>query len=186
MLSSNLGSCVSSLFKGGVIPVDVFEAIQKRRSIRAYKNEPVPEESLAKVLEAARIAPSAGNRQEYKFIVVKDEKRRRELAQACNNQSFIGDASVVIVGCSTNPQRRYAFVDVAIALDHMTLAAVAEGLGTCWIGAFSESKVKELLGIPDSVSVVCILPVGIPAKEGAPRPRKSKEDLFPSETWPSA
>lgn len=165
--------------------MDVFEAIRTRRSIRAYKNEPVPEESLARILEAARLAPSAGNRQEYKFIVVKDEKRRRELAQACNNQSFVGDAGVIIVGCATNPQRRYAFVDVAIAMDHMTLAATAEGLGTCWIGAFSEAKVKQILGIPDSVSVVCLLPIGVPATEGVMRGRKSKEELFPSETWPA-
>jgi len=163
--------------------MEVFEAITKRRSIRAYKSDPIPEDSLSRVLEAARLAPSAANRQEYKFIVVKDEKLRKALVPACNNQSFVGEAPVVIVGCATNPQRRYAFVDVAIALDHMTLVAASEGLGTCWIGAFSEEKVKELLGIPEGVSVVCLLPLGIPAKEGVPRKRKSKEELFPVDKW---
>ncbi|MEX0974915.1 MAG: nitroreductase family protein [Bacillota bacterium] len=163
--------------------VEVFEAIAKRRSIRAYKNEAVPEESLAKVLEAARISPTAGNRQEYKFVVVKDEATRKALVPACNNQSFVGDAGVVIVGCATNPGRRYSPVDVAIALDHMTLAATSLGLGTCWIGAFSEEKVKEVLGIPEGVTVVCLLPLGVPATEGAMRPRKTKEELFPVDRW---
>ncbi len=163
--------------------MEVFEAIAKRRSIRAYKNEPVPPEKLAQVLEAARISPSAGNRQEYRFIVVKDEATRKALVSACNNQAFVGDAGVVIVGCATNPARRYSPVDVAIALDHMTLAAASLGLGTCWIGAFSEEKVKALLGIPEGVTVWCLLPLGVPAAEGAPRPRKSKEDLFAVDRW---
>lgn len=163
--------------------MEVLEAITKRRSIRAYKNQPVPEDALAKVLESARIAPSAGNRQEYKFVVVKGEAARKALVAACNNQAFVGDAGVVIVGCATNPQKRYAWVDVAIAMDHMTLTAASLALGTCWIGAFSEEKVKELLGIPEGVTVVCVMPLGVPATEGMMRTRKSKEDLFTQEKW---
>lgn len=158
--------------------MEVFEAIVKRRSIRAYRNEPVPEDALDKVLDAARVAPSAGNRQELRFVVVKDGAMRKALVAACNNQTFVGEAGVVIVGCSTSPQKRYAWVDAAIAMDHMTLAATSLGLGTCWIGAFSEEKVKELLGIPEGVAVVCVLPLGVPATEGMMRSRKSKEDLF--------
>jgi nitroreductase len=163
--------------------MDVFEAIANRRSIRAYKNEPVPAESLERILEAARVAPTAANRQEFKFVVVTDEGMRKALASACNNQTFVGDAGVVIAACATNPERRFHAVDVAIAVDHMTLAAHALGLGTCWIGAFSEEKVKELLGIPEGVKVVCVLPVGVPAKEGVMRSRKAKEDLFVSDKW---
>jgi len=163
--------------------MELFEAIAKRRSIRAYKNEPLPEGSLQKILEAARMSPTAGNRQEYKFIVVKDEETRKALVPICNNQAFVGEAAVVIVGCATNPSRRYSAVDVAIALDHMTLAAVALGLGTCWIGAFSEEKVKELLDIPEGVTVWCLLPIGVPAAESAVRPRKTAEELFPAEKW---
>jgi nitroreductase len=170
-------------FLGRNDQVDVFEAIRTRRSIRAYKNEPVPTESLDKVLEAARIAPSAGNRQEYKFVVVQDENIKQSLVPACNNQGFVGEAGVIIVGCATNPSRRYSAVDVAIAMDHMTLAAASLGLGTCWIGAFSEEKVKEILGRPDQAQVVCILPLGIPAKEGTMRTRKSKEELFSKDRW---
>lgn len=163
--------------------MEVFEAITKRRSIRAYKNEPVPEESLARVLEAARLAPSAANRQEYKFIVVKDNALRKAMVAACNNQSFVGEAGVVIVGCMTNPQRRYSWVDVAIAMDHMSLVAASLGLGTCWIGAFSEERVKELLGIPAGVTVACIMSLGVPATEGMMRGRKAKEDLFCQDKW---
>ena len=93
--------------------MDVLEAIKGRRSIRQYKDQPIPEEALSTVLEAARLAPSAGNRQEYKFVVVKDEKLRQDLVPACNNQSFVGQAPVVIVGCALNPKRRYAFVAVS-------------------------------------------------------------------------
>ena len=163
--------------------MDVFEAIANRRSIRAYKNEPVPAESLERILEAARVAPTAANRQEFKFVVVTDEGMRKALASACNNQTFVGDAGVVIAACAINPERQFHAVDVAIAVDHMTLAAHALGLGTCWIGAFSEEKVKELLGIPEGVKVVCVLPVGVPAKEGVMRSRKAKEDLFVSDKW---
>ncbi len=163
--------------------LEVMEAIRTRRSIRGFKNAPIPEEALNAVLEAARIAPSAANRQEYKFILVKDESLRKALVSICHNQTFVGEAPVVVVGCATNPKRRYSFVDVAIVLDHMTLAAHAHGLGTCWIGAFSEPKVKELLNIPEHVSVVCLLPLGIPAKEGTMRSRKSHEQLFPVDKW---
>lgn len=167
-----------------MIALEVMEAIRTRRSIRGYKSDPIPKESLDAVLESAMVAPSAANRQEYKFIVVKDESIKQALVPICHNQSFIGQAPVVIVGCATNPERRYSFVDVAIALDHMTLAAHAHGLGTCWIGAFSEDKVKELLGIPNHVGIVCLLPLGFPAKEGVMRKRKSREELFPVDKWP--
>ncbi len=163
--------------------MDVFEVMRQRRSIRAYKNEPVPEEHLEKVLEAARISPTAANRQEYKFIVVRDEATKKALVPACSNQELVGQAGVVIVGCTTNPSRRYSWVDVAIALDHMTLAAASLGLGTCWIGAYSEEKVKGLLNIPDEAQVVCLLPLGIPAQQGTMRPRKSKEELFVTDRW---
>lgn len=163
--------------------MEVYEAIARRRSIRAYRDVPVPEDSLNRILEAARMAPSAGNRQEYKFIVVKDKQLKQALVEACNNQVFVGQAGAIIVGCATNPERRYAAVDVAIAMDHMTLAAVAEGLGTCWIGAFSEEKVKSLLGIPEGVRVVCLMPIGVPATEGIQRGRKSREELFVENRW---
>jgi len=142
--------------------LDVFEAIEKRRSIRKYRPEPVPVEKLLRVLEAARLAPSAGNRQEYRFIVVRDKETKERLVHAAAEQGFVGEADVVIVGCATNIERKWYEVDVAIAIDHMTLAAHAEGLGTCWIGAFEEDAVKSILGIPEDVRAVMLLTLGVP------------------------
>jgi nitroreductase len=149
--------------------MDVIEAIKKRRSVRNYLDRPVEEEKLIAVLEAGRLAPSAGNRQEWRFVVVKDQQDRKKIAEAANEQSFVGEAPVVIVACAESDghvmscgQPSYP-IDVAIALDHISLAAVKYGLGTCWIGAFNEEKVKEILGIPEEVRVVELMPLGYPA-----------------------
>jgi len=126
--------------------MDVYEAIKTRRSVRAYQEKDIPEDVLKRILEAARLAPSAGNRQQWKFIVVRDPELRKKLVPAANNQQFVGQAPVIIVAVALEPDRvmscevpAYA-VDLAIAVDHITLAATAEGLGTCWIGAFSQVK----------------------------------------------
>jgi len=163
--------------------MEVQEAIKNRRSVRAYKSEPIPEEKLNKVLEAARLAPSAHNAQEWKFVVVKDAKKREEMVGAAANQSFVGEAPVIIVAVALNPERimscgvpAYA-VDLAIAIDHMTLQAVEEGLGTCWIGAFSQEKVKQVLGIPTKLKVVALLPLGFPADTPGPKTRKNIEEI---------
>ena len=169
--------------------MDVKEAISKRHSVRAYEDRPVPEEKLNRVLEAARLAPSASNMQPRKFVVVRDDRRRQELARAANGQSFVGEAPVVIAAVATEPEAtmmcgvpRYA-VDVAIAVDHMTLAAVDEGLGTCWIGAFSQEKVRQILNIPDRYRVVALLPLGFPRWEASMKVRKRLEELVCRETF---
>lgn len=168
--------------------MDVFEAIKNRRSVRAYKPEAVAEEKLRKVLEAARLAPSAHNAQDWKLVVVKDKERRKELARAAG-QSFIGEAPVVIAAVSLNPEEMMscgvpAFaVDLAIAVDHMTLQAVEENLGTCWIGAFSQEKVKEILKIPVQYKVVALLPLGFPANEPEQKMRKNFEEIVSFEEF---
>lgn len=163
--------------------MDVYEAIKTRRSVRSYRSEPVSEEKLTRILEAARLAPSASNRQEYKFVVVQDPDKRKEMAAAANYQSFVGEAPVVIVAVSLNPERimscgvpAYA-VDVAIAIDHITLAATREGLGTCWIGAFLQEEVKKILKIPKEYKVVALLPLGFPADSPRAKERKSLKEL---------
>jgi len=117
--------------------MDVMEAIRRRRSVRSYRKDPVPDEKLKKILEAARLAPSARNSQNWKFVVVRDAARRKELAKAAADQYFVGEAPVVIAAVALQPEYvmrcevpAYA-VDLAIAVDHMTLVAVEEGLGTC-------------------------------------------------------
>ncbi len=169
--------------------MNVMEAIKKRGSIRGYKDSEVEEEKLNLVLEAGRLAPSASNRQEWKFIVVKNKDTREKLGIASHHQKFVGEAPVVIVACSTEtshimPCGQLSYpIDLAIAVDHMTLKAVEEGLGTCWIGAFEEEEVKKILGIPDTIRVVALLPLGYPISIPSPTPRKSKEEIILFEKW---
>lgn len=169
--------------------MDVYEAIRTRRSVRAYQDKPVPEEVLNRILEAARLAPSAANRQQWKFIVVQDPELRKKLITAANNQQFVGQAPVVIVAVSLEPDRvmscevpAYA-VDLAIAVDHMTLAATAEGLGTCWIGAFHQSEVKRVLNIPNQYKVVTLIPLGYPADSPRIKSRKPLEEIVCYDTF---
>jgi len=170
--------------------MNVHEAIRARHSVRDFRAATVPDESLARVLEAARLAPSSSNRQEWRFIVVRDEDRRRKLAFAANNQMFIAGAPVVIAVVATEPDSimtcglpRYA-VDCAIAIDHITLAAVEEGLGTCWIGAFSQETVREILGVGPDCMVVTIMPLGYPASSVVPaKSRKKLQDIVRYETY---
>ncbi|MGB9793163.1 MAG: nitroreductase family protein [Thermacetogeniaceae bacterium] len=169
--------------------MDVFEAIQTRRSIRAYDRREVEEEKLKRVLEAGRLAPSAVNRQEWKFIVVRDENTRKKLAEAAGGQTFVGEAPVVLVVCGTETEKvmrcgqpAYA-LDCAIALSFMILEAWELGLGTCWIGHFDEKMVKDVLGIPEKARVVAMTPLGYPAESPAARPRKSLDEVVSYEKF---
>ena len=163
--------------------MELKEAIKKRESVRGYLNEPVSEEKLRNVLEAARLAPSAANDQSLKLVVVRDSEKRRKLAQAANGQTFVGEAPIVIAAVATSMGNampcgipRY-IVDLAIVVDHMTLAAVDEGLGTCWIGAFSQEKVKTILSIPHGYTVVALLPLGYPERLRNVKERKSMDEI---------
>ncbi len=163
--------------------MDVLSAIQGRRSIRKFSKRPVEDEKLLKVLEAARLSPSASNMQDWKFIVVKNSETRAKLAEAAFGQSFVGDAPIVLVSCGTEPekimkcgQHRYT-IDLSIATAYMILEAYEQGLGTCWLGLFDENKVKEILMIPEKVRVVAITPLGYPAENPPQRPRKKLEEI---------
>ena len=169
--------------------MDVIDVIRKRRSIREYADKAVEKDKLHRVLEAARLAPSARNLQEWRFVVVTDPDRRRQLAEAANAQEFVARAPVVIACCAEHDNLVMRCgqlahpIDVAIAIDHMTLQAVAEGLGTCWIGSFYEDQVKQILGIPEAVAVVELLTLGYAA--GPPRPleRVPLDTLVHWERW---
>jgi nitroreductase len=156
--------------------MSVFDTIKDRRSIRVYKGERIPKDKLEKLLEAARLAPSAANRQNWKFIVVENEQIKNQLVTACNNQAFVGTASHVIAGIGDSSQKWHQ-VDLAIALEHVVLEAVELELGTCWIGAFNEDEVKKILKIPQDKKVVALLTVGVPAESPAARPRKAMEEI---------
>jgi len=142
--------------------MDVFEAVKIRRSIRAYESTPVPKEKIEKILEAARLAPSANNIQPWHFIVVTDPEKRAKLAKA-PFAGFLKEAPVVIVGCGDQKASpKWFTVDVAIAMQNMVLTATSEGLGTCWVGSFDENQVRELLKIPENYRVVALLALGNP------------------------
>lgn len=158
----------------------VEESIRTRKSVRSYMDRPVEKDKIIALLEAARLAPSAGNRQEGRYVVVTDTEMRRKLAQAAANQSFVAEAACVIACCAETDsysmrcgQLSYP-IDVAIAIDHMTLRAVELGLGTCWIGAFYEDQVKKLLSIPERIRVVELLTVGYP-KDPKVKPKNRLE-----------
>lgn len=162
--------------------MEFYEVIRTRRSIRSYKSDTVPKETLNKILEAVRIAPSGSNRQPWKFVLVREEWLRNQLVPACGNQGFIAEAPVVVVACGYDINyNRGAYMgdmsmimDVSIAMTHLILAARAEGLGTCWIGSFNNDEVKKLLDIPKDVNVVAITPLGYPKEEGFTEPESRK------------
>jgi nitroreductase len=163
--------------------MDVSQAIKSRRSIRAFQDKEVETDKLDKVLEAARLAPSANNRQEWKFIIVKNKDKRERLTIAAANQTFVGEAPIVIVACATESQSimtcgqpRYT-VDVSISVSFMILQAQELGLGTCWLGKFSEDDVRQILGIPDDIRVVAMTPLGYPAEDPTTRSRKDMEQI---------
>ncbi len=164
--------------------MNVFEAITKRRSIRKYQDRDVEEDKLLRILEAARLAPSARNRQEWRFIVVKDKKVKEELVrEASPHQPFMLQAPIIIVAyvlekdyimrCGVSAH----YIDVAIALTHIHLQAVEEGLGTCWIGSFYQDKVKKILNLPEESEVIQLMTLGYPAEDPAPRPRLPLEEI---------
>jgi nitroreductase len=167
--------------------MDIFEAIKTRRSIRKYKPEPIPEEKLMMIYEAAQNAPSASNRQPWHFVVIQDTKRKKALSEAADNQTFLSDAAAIIVATGDpDITPRWYEKDTMIALEHMVLAATTLGYGTCWIGAFDEDAVKRLLKIPKKVKVVALLPIGVPNEKPAPRPRKNISEIIFNEEWRSS
>lgn len=164
--------------------MDVLEAIKTRRSIRKYKPESIPEEKLKTIFEAARLAPSAGNRQPWRFIVVQDPEKKKALASVANNQTFLIDAAAIVAAIG-DPEisKKWHEKDTMIALEHIVLAATALGYGTCWIGAFDEDEVKRLLRIPEEMKVVALLPIGMPSETPPPRPRRGISEIFFKEEY---
>jgi nitroreductase len=140
--------------------MDVYDAVQQRRSIRAYQEKPVEREKLEKIMEAARLAPSARNVEPWHFIVVTDKKKRNALSEGLYAK-FVIQAPVVIVACGDKKASPdWCEIDVGLAVENMVLTAVGEGLGTCCVGSFNEQHVKELLKIPANLEVLVMLVVG--------------------------
>jgi nitroreductase len=169
--------------------MNVKDAIENRFSVRAYVDKPVEREKLLKVLDAGRLAPSGNNRQPWRFVVVQDAQQRQKLVDACCGQKFIATAPVVIVAVGLTPDRIMTCgvpgdaVDVSIALEHIALAAVEQGLGTCWIGAFDQDKIRQVLGIPASAKVIEVMPLGYGAEPLRPKTRKPMDEVVCWDKW---
>ncbi|MGQ9680455.1 MAG: nitroreductase family protein [Candidatus Bathyarchaeia archaeon] len=166
--------------------MEFYEVVRTRRSIRSFKPDPIPDDVLKRVLEAARIAPSGSNRQPWRFILVNDRKLIDSVVDACGHQRFLSEAPVLIVACGCDIKYDRGgymgdlsmLVDVSIAVTHLILAARAEGLGTCWIGGFDNEELKRLLHIPKDWNVVAVTPLGFPkAPFSEPGARKPLEEV---------
>ncbi len=146
----------------------VLDAIRKRYSCRSYLDKPVEQNKLDEILEAARLAPSAKNFQDWRFVIVTDKTKKFQLVEAANNQKFLENASAVIVACSVSNHvmrcgQPIGPIDVAIALEHICLQAAQLGLATCWIGSFDPEKVRPIIGIPENVPIIELMALGYPA-----------------------
>jgi nitroreductase len=170
-----------------IVSKDVLDVIRERRSIRSFKSDPLPENALNQILEAARWAPSAGNVQPWEFFVVRSEEQKKGLAKAALGQMFLAEAPVVIVVCAVpsrsarryreRGEKLYCIQDTAAATQNILLSATAIGLGTCWIGAFDEEGVRRVLGLGLDMKPVALIPVGYPAEKPSPPRRRATEEI---------
>jgi len=170
-----------------VLPV--LDVIKARGSIRNYKDKPVPKQALLDILEAARMAQSADNRQPWEFIVVTDPATRKRLAQVAGNQTFVGEAAAVLV-CLASPEGSAPvgpfegfLIDLAIAIENMALTAWDLGIGSCWIGAYDEQNVKELFDVPRNLRVVSLLTLGYPDEKAGRKHRKDLNEIVHYEKY---
>jgi nitroreductase len=173
--------------------MDVFEAIRGRRSVRAFKKGGISDESVTNLIDAAMWAPSAGNIQPWEFVIVRKPETKRKLVEAALGQSFVEEAPVVIVVCANenrSSQRYgsrgktlYCIQDTAATIQNIHLAAYSLGLGTCWIGAFSEKKAREILNVPQGIRPVAIIPVGHPSESPSPRSKRPMGQIVHDETF---
>jgi nitroreductase len=169
--------------------MNFFDVVFNRSSVRKFQKKNVDERLVGLILYCATRAPSAGNAQDWEFVVVKDEKIKERLAVAALHQMFIKEAPLAIVVCSDlekirlkygeRGEKLYAIQDTAAATMIILLAAKALGLGSCWVGAFDEEKVKEILNLPPNIRPVAIVPIGYPAYEGY----RTERIFFENLTW---
>ncbi len=169
--------------------MEFLELAKKRYSIRTYKPDPVEDDKLQKVLEAARLAPTAANRQSFQLIVIHTAGKEEELSRIYHRPWFV-QAPIVICACGIPSRswvrvdgKNYCDVDVAIAMDHLILAAIDLGLGTCWIAAFDPTAAREILRLPDEVEPIAFTPLGYPDDQPKEKKRKSIGELVRYEHW---
>lgn len=167
----------------------ILDLFNKRYSVRAYKSDPIDEEKLLYVLNAARLAPTASNRQPFKIIVVHTKGKEQELLSINQSEWFV-QAPLILCVCGLpaiawvrKDGRQYLDVDIAIVTDHMVLAAADIGLGTCFIAAFNAANARKVLAIPDDIEPILFTPLGFPADMPGIKERKNLEELVRYEHW---
>ncbi len=166
------------------------ELVRRRYSVRSYRSVPVPDEVLERVLDAFVLAPTAANRQPFGLIVMETQGHEQELRRVYNAEWFAQEPPLVVCACAIPQEawrrrdgKNYADVDVAIAMDHLILAATDEGLGTCWIGAFDPVAARDVFGLPEGVEPIVMTPLGYPADTAPAKRRKAKEQLIHRRRW---
>ncbi len=171
--------------------LNFFETVSRRRSIRSFQLKPVEDEKIFKILETVNLAPSAGNLQAYEIVLVRDEERKKALAEAAWAQWFIAEAPVVFVVCAnkrrsavrygSRGENLYSINDASIAAAYLELAAAALGLGSCWVGAFRDEMVSKVIEAPSHIRPIAIIPVGYPAESPIRPRRRGFKDFLHSE-----
>jgi len=162
--------------------MDVYDAMRQRRSVRSFEDRDIPDEVLERILNAGVLAPTGRNLQEWKYVVVRDAGAKELLADA-SEQPFVATARAIVALVSLDPDRQMycgipaGAVDCAIVIDHMTLAAVAEGLGSCWIGHFDQDKCRDILDIPAPAKIIEMLVLGYPGDTAGQKKRKTLDEL---------
>lgn len=172
--------------------MDVYKAISTRRSVRRYSSEPVSKDIINKIMSAVRQAPSGGNKQPWKFIVIEDNTIKDKLISFVaghddHNKELVQQAPEIIIACGQRSQINRGgymgelgmLVDVSIASTYLLLAATTEGLETCWLGGYDNNKIKELLKIPEDYDVVALITIGYPKKDDLNEPvTKKRKSIF--------
>jgi nitroreductase len=169
--------------------MDFAKLIVERYSVRSYRSDPIPDQVLAKILEAGRLAPTAANRQAFRILVIHTAGREEALKRIYPRDWFV-QAPIVIAVCALTDLcwvradgKSYCDVDAAIVMDHLILAAADQGLGSCWLGAFDAGAAREVLGLPKSVEPVALTPLGYAADRPGEKVRRPLDDLVRFEKW---
>ncbi|MBN1109782.1 MAG: nitroreductase family protein [Methanomassiliicoccales archaeon] len=157
--------------------MNIEKAIRDRRSIRRFRRGKLSYKALDRVLEAARLAPSGANRQPWELVVITDRSRLEGLVPICKDQAFIADCAAFVVGVD-DPTQKWAKVDLSIALDHISLMAMEEGMGTCWIGAFDGERLNEYVQLPEDKVITVCMALGFPDERPPASGRKRAEELI--------
>src|SRR3989344_7713966 len=173
--------------------MDVLDCIRTRRSVRKYKEDPVPWDNIVTIMQAGKYAPAAGNIFNTKFLVVKSDGKRKQIAEACVQQYWMEIAPIFIVMVAepehmeryygTRGARLYTIQGAAAAAENMLLTAHSLGLGACWVGAFDEEEIRRICNMPEHVNVQAVLTIGYADEQPTPPPKYRIEHVMFFEKW---